>query len=104
MALGISASHHAFRSAVGELGSAAARLRADRDRAVRQVETLLDGGWGGPAATAYAAGWEEWAAGAGRVLDGLLAMQRLLAAADVDLTATDAGAEASLARLAARLG
>lgn len=104
MALGISASHHAFRSTVGELGSAAARLRADRDRAVRQVEALLESGWGGPAATAYAAGWEEWTAGAGRVLEGLLAMQGLLEAAGADLTATDAGAAGSLARLAARLG
>lgn len=104
MALGITASHLAFRTAVADVAAADDRLRSDRDRVERQVEPLLDGGWGGPAATAYSQGWEEWRAGVREVLDGLTAMGRLLDAADVRFVETDRGSGASIARLAARLG
>jgi WXG100 family type VII secretion target len=96
--------HPAFRAAVADVAAAADRLRADRDRAARQVEVLLDGGWSGPASTSYAEGWSDWCAGAERVLDGLVTMGRLLDAVHLDLTERDLGAQSGLDRLTARLG
>ena len=96
--------HPAFRGAVTDVDAAVDRLRADRDRVARQVETLLDGGWSGPAAASYAAAWSDWSAGAERVLDGLVTMGRLLDAVHLDLTERDLGARSGLDRLTARLG
>ncbi|MFC6046051.1 WXG100 family type VII secretion target [Nocardioides hankookensis] len=100
----ISAEHPAFRAAVADVATAADRLRADRNGVARQVDVLLDGGWSGRAAAAYAEGWTSWCAGADRVLDGLLEMGRLLDAVHVDLTERDLGSRTSLTRLAGRLG
>lgn len=96
--------HPAFRAAVTDVAAAADRLRTDRDRVTRHVDVLLDGGWSGAAATAYAEGWADWCAGAERVLDGLGTMGRLLDAVHLDLTERDLGAQSGLARLTARLG
>ena len=100
----LSADHPAFRAAVADVAVAAARLRADRDRVARQVDVLLDGGWSGPAAAAYAEGWSDWCAGAERALDGLVTMGRLLDAVHLDLTERDLGSQSELTRLAGRLG
>jgi WXG100 family type VII secretion target len=99
----LNADHSAFRSTVADLRTAAEQLSSDRDRAARSVDALL-GTWSGTVATAYAAGWEDWRAGADRVLAGLTAMARLLEAVDADLTAVDLAAGSALGRLAARLG
>jgi WXG100 family type VII secretion target len=96
--------HPAFRAAVADVAAASDRLRADRDRAAHQVDVLLDGGWSGAAAAAYAEGWSDWCAGAERVLDGLVAMGRLLAAVHADLTERDLGSQSGIDRLTARLG
>lgn len=95
--------HPAFRAAVADVAAAADGLRTDRDRVARQVDVLLDGGWSGAAAAAYADGWAEWCAGAERVLDGLVAMGRLLDAVHLDLTERDLGSQSALDRLTARL-
>ena len=105
MDLGIlNVDHPTFRAAVADIAAATDRLRSDRDRVARQVDLLLDGGWRGPAATAYAEAWSDWCAGADRVLDGLATMGRLLDAVHGDLTEHDLGAHAGLDRLMARLG
>jgi WXG100 family type VII secretion target len=96
--------HPAFRAAVADVAAAADRLRADRDRVTRQVDVLLDGGWSGAAAAAYAEGWADWCAGAERVLEGLVAMGRLLDAVHADLSERDLGSQSGLDRLTARLG
>ncbi|WP_345526745.1 WXG100 family type VII secretion target [Nocardioides endophyticus] len=96
--------HPAFRATVADVAAAADRLRTDRDRVTRQVDVLLDGGWSGPAAAAYAEGWSDWCAGAERVLDGLVEMGRLLAAVHADLTERDLGSQSAIDRLTARLG
>ena len=100
----ISVEHPAFRAAVADVSAAAERLRSDRDRVARQVDALLDGGWSGSAATAYAEGWTSWCSGADRVLEGLVEMGRLLDAVHVDLTARDGDARSDLTRLTGRLG
>jgi WXG100 family type VII secretion target len=99
----LTADHTAFRSTVADLRAAADRLRSDRDRAARSVDGLL-GTWTGTVATSYATGWDEWCAGAARVLDGLTAMAALLEAADADFVTTDGVADSDLARLSRRLG
>ena len=109
MALGTAAhtlvaSHPDLRRAVADVDRAADLLSADRDRVGRRVETLLDGGWRGPAATAYASGWAQWCAGADQVLDGLRTMGRLLEAVEVGYVESDRSAGAAAARIAARLG
>lgn len=94
----------AFLGAVADVERAASRLRDDRDRVARHVETLLDGGWRGVAATAYGEGWLEWREGADQVLAGLEAMARLLRGVEASFTETDRGALASVTRIADRLG
>jgi len=96
--------HPAFRAAVADVAAAADRLRSDHDRVSRQVDVLLDGGWSGTAASAYAEGWSEWCAGAERVLAGLVTMGRLLDAVHADLGERDLGSQTDLARIAGRLG
>jgi WXG100 family type VII secretion target len=99
----LTADHLAFRSAVADLRAAADRLSADRDRATRSVDALL-GGWTGTVARAYGSGWDEWCAGAARVLDGLTAMATLLEATSADFAHVDEAVGSDLARLAGRLG
>jgi uncharacterized protein YukE len=99
----LTADHTAFRAAVTDLRTAAARLSADRYRAAGSVDALL-GTWSGTVATSYAAGWDDWCSGAARVLDGLTAMAGLLEAADADLMSVDVVVGSDLGRLTARLG
>ena len=99
----LTADHEELRDAVAGLHDAAARLTASRDRAARSVDGLL-GSWWGTAAVAYAAGWEEWRAGADQVLDSLATMAGLLDAVGADFVATDSLSGDALARLTARLG
>jgi WXG100 family type VII secretion target len=100
----ITLDHTAFRAAVADVHTAADRLRDDRDRVAREVDGLLDGGWSGAAASAYAAGWDDWKQAAERVLAGLDTMGRLLEAAHADLARSDESSGGSLAHLTARLG
>jgi len=94
----------AFHVTVTQIEAAAARLRDDRDVVSAQVETLLDGGWQGAAATAYRAGWADWREGADQVLAGLEAMARLLWGVEASFTESDRGAQASVTWIADRLG
>lgn len=100
----ISLDRTAFRAAVADVRAAAERLRDDRDRVAREVDGLLDGGWSGAAASAYAEGWADWKRAADTVLHGLAAMGGLLDAAHADLTRGDVSSGDSLTRLTARLG
>lgn len=100
----INVDHPTFRGAVTDVRRAADRLRVDRDQVAREVDDLLDGGWSGAAASAYAAGWADWKAAAARVLAGLDAMGQLLDAAHADLARSDGSAGDALGRLGARLG
>lgn len=93
-----------FLSAVADVRRAADQLGEDRDRVARRVDALLDGGWTGAAASAYAEGWADWKRSADAVLAGLATMADLLEATHADVTATDLVASAGLDRLTARLG
>jgi len=93
-----------FLAAVADVRRTAEQLGHDRDRIARRVEDLLDGGWSGAAATAYAEGWDDWQRSASVLVAGLAAMADLLDAAYVDVTETDVGSGAGLDRLTKRLG
>lgn len=92
-----------FHDVVADLRLAADRLESDQEQAARRVDALLDG-WTGPAAAAYAEGWDDWKRSADTVLRGLATMAELLDAVQADVTATDLGSGAGLDRLTARLG
>jgi WXG100 family type VII secretion target len=99
----ITLDHPTFRAAVADVRRAAELLHADRDRAARQVDDLLDAGWNGPAAAAYAAAWDDWKQAADAVLLGLTAMGNLLEAVHADLLETDHASESALDRVSARI-
>ena len=88
----------ALRGAVGEVGSAVEALDETCRRSAAEVERLLDGGWQGAAADAFAAAWSEWLAGAAEVRgalasigDGIAVSHRLAAASDAATTSDLAG-------------
>ncbi|MBB6627141.1 WXG100 family type VII secretion target [Nocardioides sp. KIGAM211] len=97
----ITVDHPAFRAALADLARATERLDRSRTRAGAEVRGLLDGGWVGPAADAFAAGWAEWSDGAAAVSAGLAALRDLLDAVHRDLVAADAASQAALDRMAA---
>jgi WXG100 family type VII secretion target len=98
----IALDHEAFRTAIGDVQRVAAVLGDEREAIGREVESLLRG-WTGIAGAAFAEGWAQWQTGATEVLDGLMAMGRLLDAVHDDLTHRDIGSQASLDRVADRI-
>jgi len=88
----------ALRGAAGEVRSAVDVLDETCRRSADEVERLLDGGWRGAAADAFAAAWSEWLAGAAEVRvalatisDGIEESLRIAAAADTATTSDLAG-------------
>jgi WXG100 family type VII secretion target len=101
--MSIELDHRAFRTAVADVGTGADALRAATREIDREVDSLLSGGWTGVAAESFAGGWAEWRSAAGGVLDGLVAMGRLLDAVHADLTDRDLEARSALAGVAQRI-
>ncbi|MEJ7832032.1 MAG: WXG100 family type VII secretion target [Nocardioides sp.] len=99
----INLEHQTFRATVHEVCRAADLLHDHRTRAVRQVEHLLDGGWSGIAADAFADGWADWQRAAADVLLGLAGMAELLDGFHGELTDSDQASGDRLYRLAGRL-
>lgn len=99
----INLEHDSFRSTVRDVRRAADLLGEHRARAVRQVDTLLDGGWSGVAADAFADGWADWQRAADDTLRGLATMAELLHGFHGDLTATDHDSGDRLGRVARAL-
>ncbi|MGH3427288.1 MAG: WXG100 family type VII secretion target [Pseudonocardiaceae bacterium] len=63
------------------------------------VEELLGGGWQGTAATAFAAGWQDWCTGGYEVLDALGRMAQLLAVTARTYDGTDTVSRLDFSRL-----
>lgn len=95
--------HADFDRGRREVDLAAEALAEGRRRADRQVSALLDGDWSGPASTAFGEAWRDWVRGATDVAEGLHAASRLLAVAQRDLVEQDAGSEARLDAVSARI-
>lgn len=81
----------------GELAQAVGDVSAE-------AGALLGSGWRGPAASAFAAGLDEWRAGAEEVLRALSAMSALLSTTEAEYASTDGGVAALHDRLSGRLG
>jgi ESAT-6 family protein len=77
---------------VGEIRSGLTSLASE-------VEELLSGGWQGTAATAFAAGWQDWRAGSNEVLDALNRMAQLLALTARTYDGTDTVSSISFSQL-----
>jgi WXG100 family type VII secretion target len=79
-------------------------LVADQRRLRGSVDGLLDGGWRGVAASAYAEGWNEWTTSADGVLESLATMAQLIDGVLTEFVVTDDGVERDVSGLHARLG
>jgi WXG100 family type VII secretion target len=101
--MSIQVEHAEFRTAVHDVAEAGAALRHARDRIDGEVDALLRDGWSGAAARSYADGWADWRAASDTVLEGLLAMGRLLDTFHADVTARDLDADASLDQISVRI-
>lgn len=99
----IAVDHAAFRVAIRDARDAAIELQNLRDRAARQVDTFLQGGWTGLAADSFAEAWSDWRRAADDVATGLATIGDLLDAAHRDLSARDLCANAALDRVGERL-
>ena len=95
--------HQAFTTAVADVRTGADTFHDARQRITLEVDALLDDGWTGLASDAYAEGWADWQRAAGDVLDGLVAMGRLLEAVHADLATRDTDTQVTLDRVAQRI-
>jgi len=95
--------HTDLLDTVAELRDVADALKAERRRADRAVDVLLDGGWSGRAAAAYLEGWEDWRRGCDQVLTALATMAELVAACRSGLVEQDQVSAAGLRALAGDL-
>jgi len=96
----ITVDNPAFRTALADLDRAADRLHTARRHLGQQVDGLLDGDWSGLAAEAFGEGWAGWCSGSQEVLDGLLALRRLVEAVRLDLMQQDAGTQVRIGSIA----
>lgn len=96
--------HPELCSAIDQSRDAVERLGVVRARADAEVAQLLDGGWRGPAASAFGEAWESWSSGARRVTEALRAISSALERTELELTTADGGAAHRSATLAERLG
>jgi WXG100 family type VII secretion target len=96
--------YEAMTLARARLREAAEQLEEARSTAGRQVENLMDGGWGGAAADAFNDAWLDWLRGAAHVREALEQIELALCATQRDLTARDEDAEALLAQLRGWIG
>jgi WXG100 family type VII secretion target len=64
-------------------------IRAGLTSLASDVKKLLSGGWRGTAATAFAAGWQNWCTGSYEVTDALGRMAQLLAITSHTYDGTD---------------
>jgi WXG100 family type VII secretion target len=79
---------------------AAEQGRAELTRLRHAAQDLLDEHWRGTAATAFAAGWQEWVGGAQTVLTALDAMARALGTTAVQYEQNETGISLDLRKIA----
>lgn len=99
----ITMSHPDLAQAVVGLRRVADHLERRREKAEHQVDTLLDGGWSGAAASSYLEGWQDWRAGCVDVIGALSTMADLAVAAGADLDVADIASSDAHGVVSARL-
>jgi WXG100 family type VII secretion target len=90
-----------LRSTQTRVSDIAADLHIGVERASNDIESLLDGGWSGVAATAFAAGWSQWQSGAAQLAEALARIGTALAETTVAYAESDSSSSSSFRRLAA---
>ena len=96
--------HHEFSLGIERVRTAVTALDETERRAARDVDRLLDGGWTGAAASAFASAWGEWLAGAAEVRLALASIAESLVAVRRELDLADLGSVAATDRVRKRLG
>jgi WXG100 family type VII secretion target len=92
-----------FHASVADLHRACDDISIAREEARAKVGQLLDGGWSGAAADAFAQGWADWLRAARVVEEELGATAVALAHVKASVGVADADAASSLAALEDRL-
>jgi WXG100 family type VII secretion target len=96
--------HHELEVGIGRVRAAVTALDETERRAARDVGRLLDGGWTGAAASAFAAAWDEWLAGASDVREALGSIAESLVVVRRELELADLGSVVATDRIRERLG
>ncbi len=104
MGMDVLLGYDVFDTVVADVGDAIGTLAASRRRAGDDVARLLDGGWSGDAADAFAVAWQEWCAGADQVQAALTSIAAALGTTRRELTTVDDVAAAESHDLLGRLG
>jgi uncharacterized protein YukE len=99
----INVQDHAFERVSVDLVEAHDELLRGRDALVTAAQDLVADGWRGVAADQYADAWDEWAAGADRVLRSLLDLTGAMRYAHGELSSADDDAGSTTTRLRSRL-
>jgi WXG100 family type VII secretion target len=93
---GFEVAYAAVVGAANHTALAADRLQLDLSRIAAEVESLLTGGWKGPAADAFRECWDDWVAGSRDVIEGLSAISSLLDATRLAYVEGDAASTSGL--------
>ena len=93
-----------FHASVADVRQACDAIAEARARASGQVSELLDGGWTGTAAEAFAEAWQDWLTASAAVAADLDALADVLAIVRRDLSEVDAVTTCGFDQLAGRLG
>jgi WXG100 family type VII secretion target len=96
--------YDALRLAVAEVDVAVATLDEACRRSADDVDRLLDGGWRGPAATAFGSAWADWLAGASEVRAALCSIGEGISAARGTALTADTTTTSEVVALHERLG
>lgn len=92
-----------LRAAAAEAEAVLGELAQACDRGGAEVARLLDGGWTGAAATAFAGAWGDWLAGAASVRAGLAGLAAGVETSWQEARTADSAVVSGLARLEDRL-
>ena len=98
------AEYRALNAGIAQIDAIHRDLVAVLRGAGREVDSLVNRDWTGPAADAFAGGWNDWSNDADGVLAALDATRQLMTQAVVDLEHTDGGVAARAASLHSKLG
>lgn len=92
-----------LRAAAAEAEAVLGELAQACDRGGAEVARLLDGGWSGAAATAFADAWGDWLAGAASVRAGLASLASGVDTSGRLAASAEASVLAAITRLEERL-
>lgn len=92
-----------MRAAAAEAAAVLGELEQACDRGEAEVARLLDGGWSGAAAAAFAEAWAQWCSGAVSVRSGLSALAAGVDSSERLAREADHLVTSSLERLEGRL-